>query len=341
MASPNQPQFLDIQVQGLYLNPSTFGNNAPPGALTIADNVVIDRPSVVATRRGFDNTFAVIDTTAILSQFQYNNTKILHNANHQMMVDLLGNGSYAAYSGTFDVPSTLITGSRIRGVEVNKNFYFITQNGTYRLDHTAGEPRLAGAPPGLSGTGAPIGTTGFLPNNTRVAYRVVFGFTDYNQQLVLGAPSSRIIVTNTGGTSANAILTFQIPKEIQASPADWIFQVYRGSASPDLATEPDDAMSLVYEDICNSLVTPIIGGEITITDITPDSLKGAYLYTNNSQDGILQSNYRPPWAEDICVFKQYAFYANTRTLQNANLTLIAAGASNGSNAMVQIGRAHV
>jgi hypothetical protein len=30
---------------------------------------------------------------------------------------------------------------------------------------------------------------------------------------------------------------------------------------------------------------------ITITDITPDNLLGAALYTNQGQDGILQSNY--------------------------------------------------
>ena len=328
MAEPSMPVSLQVAIKGLYLNPSTFGDNAPPGALTIANNVVIDRPSVVATRRGFDNSFYTLPSDGIRSLFQYNNTKIMNTTDNDLHVDKLSNGVFSLYTGTYVVPDPANEESRIRGIEVNKNFYFITENGTYRLDHIDGEPRQAGAPPGLSGTAVTLGSSGFLANNTRIAYRVVFGYRDYNQQLVLGAPSSRFIVANSSGTSTNTTITFQVPKEIQANPVDYFFQVYRGNASPDLITEPDDEMALVYEDIC------IASATITINDITPVALIGAYLYTNQGQDGILQANYRPPWALDICTFKQYAFYANTRTLQTSPLTLIAAGASNGPQAMV-------
>lgn len=328
MSQPQQPNFLNIQVQGLHLNPSTFGKNAPPGALTVADNVVIDRPSVVATRRGFDNSFSTLTGAGASSLFQYNNTNLLYGTDKELYVDLLADGSFTPYSGTYDVPDPTSAPSRIRAVEANKNFYFITEVGTYRLDHTVGQPRLAGAPPGLSGTGAITGVTGFLPASTNIAYRVVFGYTDYNQQLVLGAPSSRIVVRNTGATSANVTLTFQVPKEIQAAPANFFYQVYRGSASVDLATEPDDEMSLTYEEVFAG------GATVVIVDQTPSSLLGAALYTNQGQDGILQANYRPPWATDICLFKQYAFYANTRSLQTAPLTLIVAGALNGTDALI-------
>jgi hypothetical protein len=340
MAQPSAPNSIILEVKGLYLNPSTFGNNAPNGSLTKANNVVIDRPSVVATRRGFDNSFSTLVGASARSMFQYANIKLLHGSDNKLYSDplgvsLYGTGVWQPYTGTyvqpipFDVQIAESYGSRVRGIEANKNFYFITSNGTYRLDHIAGQPRLAGSPPGLSGTGVTTGSVGFLPPQTSVAYRVVFGFRDFNQQLVLGAPSSRIIVNNLSTTnSANVILTFQVPKEIQAAPTDYFFQVYRGHASPNLDTEPDDEMALAYEDLCTG--SPLI----TITDITPDNLLGAALYTNQGQDGILQSNYRPPWALDICLFKQYAFYANTRTLQTANLTLVAAGSSNGSDALV-------
>jgi len=326
---------IQVDVKGLYLNPSTFGDNAPNGALTVANNVVIDRPSVVATRRGFDNSFYTLPHDGFRSLFQYNNFMLANTTDNDLHVDKLHNGTFSLYTGTYPVPDPSNDASRVRGIETNKNFYFITEKGTYRLDHINGEPRLAGCPPGLGGSGVTDVTgTGFLPTTTRVAYRVVFGFRDYNNQLVLGAPSGRIIVTNSSGTDQNVVLTFQVPKEIQAAPADYFFQVYRGNASPGLYAEPDDELALVYEDVCNSIVTPIIAGQITVTDITPDSLKGASLYTNQGQDGILQSNYRPPWAFDIGTFKQYAFYANTRTLQNADLTLIASGASNGPDSIV-------
>lgn len=327
MAQPSAPTFLDVAISGLYLNPSTFGNNAPAGALTKADNVVIDRPSVVATRRGFTNAFSTFTNRSIESLFQYNNIMLAYTSDNKLSVDLASNGTFTNYPGTYLVPDASNPASRIRAIEVNKNFYYITDQGTWRLDSPAGTPRLAGAPPGLYGSTAITGSTGWMPATTNVAYRVVFGFRDANQQLVLGAPSGRIMAANTGSTTANVNVTFQIPKEVQASPTNWIFQVYRGNASPNLATEPDDVMALCYEDLCTGAATQ------TILDNTPSSLLGAALYTNASQNGILQSNYRPPHATDICTFKQYAFYANTRTLQTSNLTLVAAGASNGSAAL--------
>ncbi len=334
MSSPSQPTSIVLNVKGLYLNPSSFGDSAPNGALTVAKNVVIDRPSVVATRRGFNNGFGTLVNTGSNSMYQYNSVKLLHGTDHKMyydandLVPLSTVADYTAYTGTYIEPIPGDESSRVRGLESNKNFYFITANGTYRLDAVTNEPRLAGAPAGLSGTAATTGITGFLANNTNVAYRVVFGYRDANQQLVLGAPSSRIVVSNSSGTAANVTVTFQVPKEIQASPTSFFFQVYRGNASPNLITVPDDEMALTYEDTCTGAATQ------TITDITPTTLLGAALYTNQGQDGILQSNYRPPWCTDVCTFKQYAFYANTRTVHIGNITLISAGALSGADAII-------
>lgn len=346
MSQPGTPNAIILAIKGLVLNPSTFDPQAANGSLTMANNVVIDRPSVVATRRGMSNMFASKTDTGVtnpptpitlahdgaLSMYQYNNRLLVNTSDSDLhkITYAAGTGipSISTFSGKYPVPAPTNPESRVRGLETNKNFYFITEQGTYRLDDIDGEPRLAGSPPGLSGTAVTSGTPGFFPDQTNIAYRVVFGYKDANDQLVLGAPSSRIVTSNTTGTSANVSVTFQVPKEIQSAPSNFFFQVYRSTPSPDLTTEPSDEMALTYEDICVGSPT------ITITDITPDSLLGASLYTNQGQDGILQSNYRPPWALDICTFKQYAFYANTRTVMNANLTLISAGALNGADALV-------
>ena len=340
MSEPKTPNAIILSINGLVLNPSTFDPQAKNGSLTIANNVVIDRPSVVATRRGFNNEFSRLTNDGALSIFQYSNTKLINTSDGDLHVDVNSDGVLHTYQGTYTPPGyTASTGignpeNRIRGLETNKNFYFITDAGTYRLDHIGtwnsvsgsmtAQPRYAGAPPGLNGTATTVGTNGFFLPQSNIAYRIVFGYKDYNQQLILGAPSSRIIVSNTSPTAlTNASVTFQLPKEVQAAPSEWLFQVYRGNATANLITEPDDEMALTYEDICSNYT--ISSGSITITDITPVTLLGAALYTNNSQNGILQSQYRPPWATDICTFKQYAFYANTRTLMNSNLTLISAG----------------
>lgn len=328
MAQPQAQSVISLAIKGLFLNPSTFGSNVPQGALQIADNVVIDRPSVVATRRGLDNSFATLPTGSS-SVLQYNGAILVHGTNNTMYVDPIATGTFSAYSGTYTVPDNSDTGSRVRGVEANKNFYFITGEGTYRLDSPTNQPRLAGAPPGLSGTGVTTGATGFFPNNTNIAYRIVFGYQDQNKQLVLGAPSSRILVTNNSGGTRNVTVTFQVPKEIQANPANFFYRAYRSAASANLATPASDDMNQVYQDVTTGAAT------ITFTDIVPSTLVGAALYTNASNgEGIQQSNYRPPHANDICLFKQFTFYANTRTAHEADVTLVTAGATNGADALV-------
>lgn len=327
MAQPEKPVLPIFELVGLVTNPSTFGKNAPNGALSQAENVVIDRKSIIESRRGFDNSFSTIGTSA-RAQFQFDNIRLLHGSDDTLYADLLDDGVYVAFDGTFKPPSPTETGSRIRAVEANKNFYFISDEGTWRLDTISNQPRKAGAPAGLTGTGVVTGVTGFLPNLTQVAYRVVFGYRDSNNVLVLGAPSGRIIVSNNSGTAANVDVTFQIPKEIQAEPTEWFYQLYRSNYSLNLATDPDDEMKLVFEDVCAA------GTTITVSDITPDVLLGEALYTNQGQGGILQSNYRAPWATDICLFKEYTFYSNTRQPQNNLLTLISAGSLNGPDALI-------
>lgn len=365
MSQPSQPNAIVLAIKGLVLNPSTFDTQVPDGSLTIADNVVIDRPSVVATRRGFSNYWGANPIFGIpseltplkykaLSMFQFDNHILKHVVSEDVLDEnyisnalckityegipsqatetVYNNGLGSYYQ--FYQPDIEDSESRIRAVDLNNSFYFITRAGTYRLDDIDGTPRLAGTPPGLGGSAVIDGAVGFLPKDTNIAYRVVFGYKDANEQLVLGAPSGRILCSNTSPNSANVYVTFQVPQEVRKNPQNFFFQVYRGSASANLTTEPDDEMALVYEDICSTILTPIdSGGNITILDITPVNLVGASLYTNQGQDGILQSNYRPPWAIDICTFKQYTFYANTKTLHTANLTLIAAGASNGADAL--------
>lgn len=330
MASPGKiPPVTKLEIKGLFSNPSTFGGNVPTGALKIADNVVIDRPSVVGTRRGRDNQFGTITGTT-KSMFQFGAVKLAWTdyLEGTLWCDTLGNGVWNPYTGVYKRPSPVQDGNRVRGLEQNKNFYFNTSNGLVRLDGPSGTPRRAGAPPGLQGTGATTGVTGFMPNNTNVAYRVVFGYKDANNTIVLGAPSSRIIVSNTSGTNANVNVTFQVPKEIQAAPTDWFFQLYRGHTTATLADEPDDNMALCFEDVCTGTPT------ITTLDLTDNDQLGAKLYTNADEEGIVQSNYRPPFCVDMCLFEGVAFYANTRDLQTQLLTLLASGALAGADALV-------
>jgi hypothetical protein len=125
-------------------------------------------------------------------------------------------------------------------------------------------------------------------------------------------------------TTVTTQLTITIPEGIDSS---YFFQVYRSSiaSATGAATfddvSPSDELQLVYEAYPTEV--ELGSGFITIIDITPDAFRGANLYTNASTgEGILQSNDAPPFAKDINRYRNSVFYANTRTKERLDLSLL-------------------
>lgn len=323
MATTSKQQLV-LQVHGLFSNPSTF-TAVPLGALKVADNIVLDRENLVMPRRGMARYGSTLGATGIASMFSFANALITYTQDGKLWYDSDNNGTWIAYPGTYIVPDSTQPGSRIRSVESNKNFYFLTDSGVKKLDVLTNAPREAGAPPGLGGAGTMSGSTGFLPPQTSVAYRILWGYKDANENLILGAPSDRIIVYNTNtlvsGIFTNVNLSFQIPDEVNET---WFYQIYRSLPSVDLLTQPNDELQQVSEGACTS--AQLLARIGTVSDVTPQNLLQQYLYTNPSQEGILQANYEPPFARDACFYKNFTFYANTRTVHRFNGTLISSEA---------------
>lgn len=121
----------------------------------------------------------------------------------------------------------------------------------------------------------------------------------------------------TSSQARDVIITFTVPQNITT---DYFYQVYRTGASVNSLTDPGDDMQLVFE--ANPTKADIVAGVITITDVTPDSFRGAALYTNPNQEGIGQADEAPPFAKDIAIFKNIAFYGNTQTLHQLQLALL-------------------
>lgn len=315
-----------VKPSGLSTYPNAL-SEVPPGALLEATNVVIDKPSIIGLRRGFDN-FATLGASVTqcdqLTDYQDHLIGSVRTDAGGKLGYLDDSDIFQLYPGNYDVPDPTNPESRVRFSQSNKNLYLTSSNGIQKLDVYTGPPLQAGAPRALGGTGVTTGSDGFLPDQTNVAYRVVWGYRDENDNLILGVPSQRIIVSNTSGTAANVDLSFQVPAIIDET---WFYQVYRSTASVDLATPPDDELQQVYED--NPTSGEISAGEVTITDSTPDDLRQAALYTNPTQQGFENANFEPPFAQDVTLFRGCLIYANTRLKQNLTFTLIAAGAPDG------------
>ena len=135
-----------------------------------------------------------------------------------------------------------------------------------------------------------------------------------------GTTPSPFLATIEYSWNPSATVTASIPNEVAST--EYLYQVYRTSGSVSATSEPFDDFRLVAEQ--NLTSTDVSNGFLTYTDDLPDLLLGGqpFLYTNSNQEGILQANARPPRAEDIAVFKGYAFYANTVQYHLLSLTTV-------------------
>lgn len=315
-------QSLTMKAAGLYTHPNNLGS-VPEGALAVADNVVIDKEGIIEPRRGNGKlpfAFAGINDRAD-KLFTYQNKLLAHYSGTTLAYYDVATG-WIPYSGTYTPPDANL--GAVRAIEAQSNLYFCTSTGIQKLDRYNGTIVPAGMYSALDVTATTNGVSGFMATNTQVAYRVVWGITDANNNLILGTPSQRSVVANSSGGTVNVSLAITIPSGITTNH---FFQIYRSPQSAASSTEPSDEMQQVYES--NPTSGQISAGTITVIDTTPDSLRQATLYTSPSQQGILQGNESPPFAKDIALFKNMLFLGNVKSKQRLNLSILGVGGTGG------------
>jgi len=302
---------------GLYTFNNAISKN-PPGAMQEALNVVIDRPGVVETRRGFKQ-YGTVLTTPIYKLFPFQNKLIAHHAS-SLAYDSDGLGTWSNYSGTF----VAISGDKMRAVEANQNLYLTTNNGIYKIDTITNAPYTAGGVPALDLTLAANGMTGFLSDSSECAYRITWVYTDANGNLVEGNPSMATTISNSAGHTVNVDVTFTIPSVVTTS---YTYRIYRTVNTGSLSISPSDTFQLAAQG--QPTAGQITAKSITVTDVTPDNLLGTTLYTSPGAQGEFQTNDPPPLAHDMCFFLGMMFYANCSTIQQFYINLISVGSPNG------------
>ena len=320
-----------IKAKGLF----TFDNElgSPEGSLDQAENAVIDRNDVIEPRRGFslygtsfdsglDRAKQVFSYKGRILRHYYDNT----SSQNSLQFDSNGLGIFQSFDGIYDDANPDV---RIKGIESNGNFYFTTNSGIKKISASSAASfstspdyiTNAGGVKALNVEGSvSYALAGFFEPESSVAYRIVFGITDENSNVILGSPSARLILYNTNLTeSATTLLSFNLPAEITENH---FYQIYRTSQAP-VSVDPGEEFRLVLEEY----ITPseLTAGEVTLTDIVPDTFRdsGANLYTNPiTGEGIANSNERPPLAEDIALFKGSIFFANTKTRHKKDVNLL-------------------
>jgi len=302
------------------LGKKTHGNQqtAPSGSTRICKNYETSRDGVYRKMRG-RNTYSkdiTLPNSTVKHFMEYQNLLFAHYANNTIYADN-GAGLFTQMldisgGGTFTAPTT----SRIiQHLNYNSNMYITSSVGVYKLDRAAGAYQLAGNPQGLN-MDIRIYQSGvdWLPNNNYVAYRGVWAFTDYNNNLIMGAPSERTEVINTAGGNRSVELRVTIPDDITVNHT---FMLYRTAYQ---ATTPPEDEQLVYQ--AKPTVGEITAGVLVIQDITGDDFRGAKLYTNTTEEGLTYANERPPWCTTIDKFNDYVFFGDVRGLHRLYTSLI-------------------
>ncbi len=297
--------------KGLYLQPNTFA--VPDGALEIASNMVVAQDGVLASRRGL-YTFHTPASSTLNNLFHYQSNLLA------LLTDRIDRISSSGVATTLTGETVSESGRTGRAAEANNNLYFTSNNGVMKLTAYDSAVSKAGIPAALDLSGLPTTfTVNYLSAGNQVGYRVVFGIRDANKNLILGAPSDFFYFTNTSGVARGVRLEFSVPSEITSTSI--FYQIYRTSQA---ASEPLPDYRLIKEAQLTSaqITSGVVYFDDTVLDIFRDD--AAELYTNpNSREGELQANERPPLCDDIVLFKDQVFYANSTTKHFLQLSLIA------------------
>ena len=174
----------------------------PDGAAEVLDNCVIDFDNTVQSRRGFEEFGNKTPDDTIVKQLLTYKGRILRHYSNKLSYDFTGNGSFVDFSGNY---SELVNRLRIKYFELNSNLYFTTSEGIKKISATSADDfntstnyiTSAGGVKAISFEAEVVpSVSGFLPAQSKVAYKVLWAKKDANGNVIRGVPTSRYVITN-------------------------------------------------------------------------------------------------------------------------------------------------
>lgn len=293
-------------------------SGVPQGSLALGLNININRLGIAEPRPGFD----------VLS---HSLPLVADRANKLVFWNT---GLFAHYSGTTFAYYDSSTGFSSRGSlsapsratscrfvrSQNKNLYATGSTGLLKTDAVGTSLSAAGVPKGLTIDLAVAGAGSAVANNNYVTYRYLIARKDANSNIAYGGVSGRFTLLNSSGSTQDVTAKCYIPTGLDTT---YFLQLYRSPGST--ASSTTDELQLCYEQPLSS--TDVTNGYVTITDLYPDALLGATIYTAASQQGLVNDNARPPLARDVAEFKTCLFYADIDQPQRLQFSLISASGS--------------
>lgn len=221
----------------------------------------------------------------------------------------IGGAVVGGGAGNFGAPPVDVESQDHKALIARKNLYLLTQYGLRKLTapgddqqetmlHEVGMILTA-----LSSAGTPV----MLADTKVVAYRALIARTDANGYIIRSAPSPyKRLINDAGGAAVrDGIVTVPLPGYVAAGDR---LELYRSKAATGVTSIPSDELFLAHEHVIAA--ADVVAGYVEITDVRLESMLGAPLYTNGSQEGIALANDPPPSARDAALFGGCAWYAD-------------------------------
>ena len=192
-----------LKAAGLQTSPNEL--NREDGALIEASNVIIKRDNIIEQRRGFkvygSNLPGIADRVKQLTSYR---NRLIRHYQDKLQFDSDGKGVFQDFVGRYMETET---GLRMKFIESNGNFYFTTSEGVKKISARNSTDFFKSDVITSAGAVKAVDfvtktnyvanlQTAFLPQDAAVSYRVVWGYKDLNNNLVLGAPSQRVVASN-------------------------------------------------------------------------------------------------------------------------------------------------
>jgi hypothetical protein len=203
------PTTVTLKAKGLVVSPNQL--EVPEGSLTEASNVVIRRDNVIEPRRGFKLFGESLPSSSDRAKqlMVYKDRILRHYQSTLQFQDGTNNSGLALFTDFSGIVTEVQEGLRIKSISSQGNFYFTTADGVKKI--SAGSAAdLSDSSEYISNAGGVKAidlngyiksyfaqSSGFLVPDSAVAYRVVWGIEDLNNNLVLGTPSSRLELYNS------------------------------------------------------------------------------------------------------------------------------------------------
>ncbi len=284
---------ITIAQTGLRLNEND--ELPPPGSLRACKNISLQKRGVYSSRRGFQWIINPLRLNATAWQAQELKDMMPF---HEGLLIFTDEGVYYTDNNFSTTPLNLSELSRLG--DYNGDGVFFEQDGLYYQEASlmrkvvvsdATEQPIAPVQATIHKPAAPVATLdptdGWLPDNEAVAYRVSWTRTSADGLTYRSAPSERLLVKNTSGAAVAPQLTITAPPNATAGDK---LEIYRSETAPitdGIVEAAGDDMFLIAE----------LDYSVSSTHSDTRALRGSTaLYTNSTQESIINANDIPPIA---------------------------------------------